>query len=190
MVEREQIREAEAEPIQFEIPADHWYERWRTRWPQVLRENATLGKIVVKGKELPWQLARQALLKIFLPHEDSILENDLSQPAMRLITMFQQHIPVRSGKHRHQGGLAIFVVEGEGYTTVDGVKHPWKAGDLILLPIKPGGVEHQHFNTSPKPARWMAIAPHFYREPLAAITEQVEESPLWKKEYEDVYKKT
>src|SRR5690242_9499378 len=60
--------------------------------------------------------------------------------------VFQHDIHTHSGKHRHQGGLAIFVLEGEGYTEVDGVRIDWEAGDLILLPIKPDGCEHQHFN--------------------------------------------
>jgi hypothetical protein len=63
-----------------------------------------------------------------------------------------------SGKHRHQGGLIIFVLEGHGYTTINGVRHDWQEGDLLLLPMMPEGVEHQHFNSTPgKPARWMAM---------------------------------
>ncbi len=184
MVEREAAREAE--PLQYEIAPDHWYEDLRTKRPAARKEVATQGEVVLKGSKRPWQLARQGLLKMFLPYLP-IPEFKPGDPALAGITMFHQQIPVRSGKHRHQGGLAIFVVEGEGYTIVDGVKHPWKAGDLILLPIKPDGVEHQHFNTYPKPSRWMAIIGQRW-DLLGGQLEQVEESPLWRKEYEEVYK--
>ncbi len=190
MVEREAAREAEAEPTQYEV-GEYWYEVHQ-RQPQVVKDRATQGRVVISGKELPWRLARQGILKRMLP-ENPPIEFTPGDPATQgIMMMFQQQIPVRSGKHRHQGGLAIFVIEGEGYSIVDGVKHPWKAGDLILLTIKRNGVEHQHFNTSPKPSRWMAILPHPFRDVLFYQHQQVEESPLWKKDYEvrqeDIYK--
>lgn len=50
------------------------------------------------------------------------------------------------------------MIEGRGWTVVDGIRHGWEAGDLILLPLKPGGVEHQHFNAEPaKPCVWLGI---------------------------------
>ena len=72
--------------------------------------------------------------------------------------MFVQDIRVHSGKHRHQGGLVIYIIQGEGYSIVDGERHDWEAGDLLLLPVKPGGVEHQHFNKDDAhPAKWIAF---------------------------------
>ncbi len=47
---------------------------------------------------------------------------------------------------------------GEGYSVVDGERLDWEAGDLLLLPLQPGGVEHQHFNRSPdQPVKWIAF---------------------------------
>src|SRR5439155_811034 len=72
--------------------------------------------------------------------------------------VFVQDIRVHSGKHRHQGGLVIYIMEGEGYSVVDGERHDWEAGDLLLLPVKKGGVEHQHFNKDDAhPAKWIAF---------------------------------
>ena len=95
--------------------------------------------------------------------------------------MFVHDIRSHSGRHRHQGGLALFVLEGKGYTTVDGVRHDWEKGDLILLPIKENGVEHQHFNLDPdKPSRWLALAPLPLWDQLGWELTQVEEHPDWK----------
>ena len=60
--------------------------------------------------------------------------------------------------HRHQGGTFIFILGGKGYSTVNGVRHDWEAGDLAILPMVPGGVAHQHFNFEPGvPALWMRV---------------------------------
>ena len=70
---------------------------------------------------------------------------------------FVMDMPTATGKHTHQGGLVIFILEGEGWSVIDGVKETWKAGDLLLLPIRPGGVEHQFFNAVPgQPCRWLS----------------------------------
>jgi mannose-6-phosphate isomerase-like protein (cupin superfamily) len=63
-----------------------------------------------------------------------------------------------SGRHRHQGGLVLFIIEGQGYSTMNGVRYDWKAGDMVLMPLMPEGVEHQHFNlVSGKSSRWLAF---------------------------------
>jgi hypothetical protein len=63
-----------------------------------------------------------------------------------------------SGRHRHQGGLVLFVIEGRGYTVMNGQRYDWKAGDLIVMPLMPEGIEHQHFNLVPdKSSKWLAF---------------------------------
>lgn len=70
---------------------------------------------------------------------------------------FVMDLPVSTGKHTHQGGLVIYVLEGAGWSVLDGVREDWVAGDLLLLPIKAGGVEHQFFNANPgSPCRWLS----------------------------------
>lgn len=44
--------------------------------------------------------------------------------------------------HRHTGAAINYYFQGEGYSVVDGVKHPWKAGDLMLS--APGWAVHNH----------------------------------------------
>ena len=95
-----------------------------------LRERARDGTIVVKGDELPWEQNRNSRSKFYFHRQkpDTALMN---------VTMFVQDIQSHSGEHRHQGGVVIYVLEGEGWTTVDGVEHHWKKGDLLLLPSNP-----------------------------------------------------
>ena len=93
--------------------------------------------------------------------------------------MFKHEVRTKSGKHRHQGGLVIYVLEGKGYSVVDDERIDWEKGDLMLLPLKPQGVEHQHFNLQPgQPALWAAFIPiAILWEHVGAELEQVEESP-------------
>ena len=134
-----------------EVKLENAYERAVNRQQKFIEQQMT-GKLVIHEKDREWFLSRQGRLKFYLE------PSTYSDHALRDWQVFQHDIRKHSGSHRHQGGLVIFCLEGKGYSIVDGVRHDWKAGDLILLPYKPGGVEHQHFNVEPgKPCKWMAF---------------------------------
>lgn len=60
------------------------------------------------------------------------------------------------GKHAHMEAM-LYILEGEGYTVVDGVKVPWKKGSL--LHVQGPQTEHQHFNTGTVPTAMLRFAP-------------------------------
>ncbi len=37
--------------------------------------------------------------------------------------------------HRHTVEAVIYILKGRGYSVIDGIKHPWEAGDLICVPV-------------------------------------------------------
>ncbi len=166
MVEKENLREKEAEVSQL-----HFYE---TMMKDVKERNERLakGKRLLKGKLQPFQQGRQGLIRTYC--HDSM--KDLAADKWAI---FVHEIKTHSGKHRHQGGLTIFVLSGKGYTVVDGVRHDWDPGDLICLPIKKGGVEHQHFNLQNKPSRWLALINNRMQEQIGRFVEQRETAPDW-----------
>ena len=167
MAEREQQRTREAEAQQAPF-YEHVYSMWNERGQQ-----ARTGQVVYRGKDLPWEQGRQARLKwYFHPmRKEAAVSNWL---------FFVQDIKTHSGRHRHQGGLALYVVEGVGWTTVNGVRHDWEEGDLILLPTMPHGVEHQHFNANPgSPCKWLAIIYDPYAQAMSSELDQKEVSPDW-----------
>ena len=113
-------------------------------------ERARTGKVVIKASERPYWVDRMAArCRFYLNHyyEDTV------NPDWR---MFIHDIVTQSGSHRHQGGLALFVIEGKGATYMNGVKYEWEKGDLILLPVVPGEIEHQHINYSGN-AKWISF---------------------------------
>jgi len=72
--------------------------------------------------------------------------------------VFEEQVPGESAKHTHQGGLIIFIKEGNGFSIVDGNRVDYSAGDVLVLPITPGGVEHQHFSIEGEvPFRFVAF---------------------------------
>ncbi len=167
MAEKVRTRAREAEP------EENLYDQSFRMINEEMRKRAQ-GQVIIKGKDRPFQQTRQAMLK-YLLHP-----NDWDKVAVPDWKVFINHIKVHSGRHIHQGGLVLYVLEGKGYTVVDGVKFPWKKNDLILLPIKPGGVEHQHFNEDPdEPAEWMAFSFTPMMEAIAHSMEQKEEHPDW-----------
>ena len=139
-------------------------------------ERATHGQVVVRAKDRPWDVHRQAVIRYYLsPHEP-----ELQHTANQEWDVFLQRLPDRSGKHRHQGGIIIFVVEGSGWSVLEGKRTDWEAGDLLFVPMNPGRVEHQHFNADPtKPASWIAFLYWpFFMHAGSEIT-QVENSPVF-----------
>jgi hypothetical protein len=78
---------------------------------------------------------------------------------------FEQEIPPgsRSGRLRFQGGQVMIILEGRGYTVLDGVKHFWEKDDVVNLPIRGPGIVVQHFNLDPKmPAKFVAVEPNWF----------------------------
>ena len=174
MAQKEIQREVEAE-----IPAEinTIYEEKLRSYPQEIEQNLR-GRKLIKGKQIPFKISRQGISRWYVTDvppspPDAVHYN---------WTLFVQQIPAgaRSGRHVHQGGLNIFVIKGKGYTVIDGVRHDWSTGDLLALPIKKGGVEHQHFNTSDKPYRWLALIYNPYGKVMGRKLEQKELNPFWK----------
>jgi gentisate 1,2-dioxygenase len=74
------------------------------------------------------------------------------------VIFLRDHSGVPSGRHQHQGGIAIFGVEGDGYSVVNGHRFDWSAEDAVLLPIVPGGLDHQHFRArDDRPSKFIGI---------------------------------
>ena len=114
-------------------------------------EQGMNGQIVVRETDREWEQNRQALIKFY------ILEDLFPETALHDWHVFVHDIKRESGKHRHQGGLVLFIIEGRGATEVNDEIIEWEKGDLVLLPMDPNGCEHKHYNRSGEPAKWLAF---------------------------------
>ena len=169
MAELERTRERERPPLQ-----DNPYER-TLKYRREQAERNAHGPIVIKKSERPVFMARQGRLRFFL---DPGFYTEVPLLHWRVFT---HEIRTKSGRHRHQGGLVIYVLDGKGYSIVEGERIDWEKGDLVLLPLNPNEVEHQHFNLHvEKPALWAAFIHIPIQEHLASALEQTENSPEFK----------
>jgi mannose-6-phosphate isomerase class I len=95
--------------------------RWRADW---LKKQMT-GKLLVRANERDFEASRQALLKRYVTFEFT------PEVASTNWSVFLNDVKQHSGRHKHQGGLVLFVIEGNGSTDIDNTRYKWKRGDLI-----------------------------------------------------------
>ena len=119
------------------------------------RERVREARNVVRAKDLPWEQNRFGRMKWYL-------HPSITDTSLRNYVFYMLELPPggRSGRVKQQGNEVILILEGRGYTTIDGVKHPWRAGDCLGLPLKPSGNVVQHFNADPAGrARFVSARP-------------------------------
>lgn len=102
------------------------------------------GLQIVRESELPLEVNRQGLMRWYM-------HPSIKDTAVSTMLFFEQEIPPgsRSGRLKFQGGQVMMILEGAGYTMLNGVKHTWEAGDVLNLPIPSEGIVIQHFNPDP-----------------------------------------
>jgi len=135
---------------------NYWNELIAMRDQQ--RERRKTAVQVVRLSELPLENNEQGLMRWYL--HPAITDTVLST-----LSIYRQEIPPgsRSGRLKFQGAQSLFIVEGHGYTMLDGVKHTWEAGDVVSLPCKRDGIIVQHFNSDPeKLAVFLAVEPNLF----------------------------
>jgi uncharacterized RmlC-like cupin family protein len=165
----ERFRERDPEP-----PGayDRFIERQQARL-----KRAHSGQIVMRRDQVAAENSRQGILRWYLNSQEDP-EDPTAASAIQNWDVFVHDIRRHSGMHRHQGGLVIYVIRGRGYTLVEGERVDWKAGDLLLLPVIPGGVAHQHFNEEPgTPAEWVAFVYRPMHDAIGSYIEQMSEAP-------------
>ena len=126
---------------------DLWEEILKLRDEQ--REHQKKAVWLIKGKDLPWESNKQGIMRWYM-------HPLLKTLCINTMKLFVQEIPPgsRSGRLHHPGNQVMYVLEGRGYTVLDGQKHHWAKNDVVQLPLRVKGVTVQHFNSDPdQPAR-------------------------------------
>ena len=103
---------------------------------------------VVKGKDLTFNDGPQSFSKHFVEPVDGLTQT--------LHLHLEEYAPGgRTQKHGHVNEAAFYILDGTGYEIHDGVRHDWKAGDVVVVP---NNCVHQHFNGDPhRPARALVL---------------------------------
>jgi mannose-6-phosphate isomerase-like protein (cupin superfamily) len=138
-------------------------------------ERGMNGQIVRRDSDIEFESGRQGVLKYYL------MGTNIPEAALQDWMVFVHDVKKESGKHRHQGGLVLFILEGRGATEVNGEVIEWEKGDCVLLPLHPDGVDHKHFNRGAEPAKWLAFLHIPTWDNLASEMTQTEINPDFKK---------
>ncbi|ALK90598.1 MAG: cupin domain-containing protein [Pseudomonadota bacterium] len=141
---------------------------------------------VVHPENMPWEMARQGLLKHLL--------NESMNTRIETVDAYMQVIPPgsKSGKHRHLAEECVYVLEGRGYDLhqdcdveitdtyhwkpqAEVKRYEWEAGDVIYIP--PNTI-HQHFNADPdRPVRLISSINRIFKYCGLNDLEQIENAP-------------
>jgi quercetin dioxygenase-like cupin family protein len=90
--------------------------------------------------------------------------NGFRAKAVAMSTIFEESPHSASHSHTHTEAM-LYVLEGHGYSLIDGARHDWEAGDAVHVP--PRMTHHGHFNESDSRARTLRIEfgiRYFYEE--------------------------
>ena len=106
------------------------------------------------------------------------LEHDVHSRRRHHARAHSSQMPVGTYKkaHRHGPDFHVFAVTGHGYSLLwyegekDFVRIDWRHG-WVFAP--PDGMFHQHFNTAPDPARYLAVAFGSLRYPVTTDKRRV-----------------
>jgi gentisate 1,2-dioxygenase len=114
---------------------------WLLRLRDYQRQHQRNGAWLIKGKDLPWEHNQQGKMKWYL-------HPAIEDTSIRSMLFFMQEIPPggRSGVQKTPGGQVLYILQGRGYTLLDGVRHDWEAEDVVNIPIRANGVHVQHVN--------------------------------------------
>ena len=162
-MERERIKEPEAIPDSDYDKTIRHYQEWMERQKS--------GQLLIRGDDCEFQQSRQGLIRYYL---NAVFEHT----ALSSWGVFEHIIKRQSGRHKHQGGIIIYVLEGEGMTETNGKILDWQEGDLLLLPVQPDGSVHQHWNKdASKGCRWVAFRDLLMARYIANAIDQVSDTP-------------
>lgn len=121
----------------------------RNLWDELMgmrdeqRKNQEGAVWLIKGKDIPFENSKMGNLRWYMHPR-------LKTPCINTLMIYVQEIEPngRSARFHHPGNQVIYIMQGEGYTALDGQNHHWAKGDVVQLPLRVKGTTVQHFNTS------------------------------------------
>ncbi len=124
----------------------NFYDGWLGFWDDEQKERAEARKFIHE-EELEWVRTKQdyrAALTV-------ARENGFITAGAQMIG----EIPAgwHTGKHSH-GEEGIFILDGEGFTILDGKRYDWDTGSCLFMPY---GLVHQHFNSGHRTVRYLSV---------------------------------
>jgi len=104
----------------------------------------------------PTEMSQHGHRDFMRPLMDRPGKNGFQNKEVEISNTMGDQVGHHGGKHAHMEAV-LYMLEGEGYSEVDGVKVPWKKGSL--LHVQGPQTPHQHFNSGDVRVEMLRAAP-------------------------------
>lgn len=124
---------------------DSFYDDWLKYWDEE-QEERRKAKIYLNEEDLEWVRTKQDWRAALLcAREIGFITSGVAMLS---------EIPRgwHTGKHSH-GEEAIYIVQGKGFSVVDGLRYDWETGSCLFMPYRS---VHQHFNLGEETVRYFS----------------------------------
>lgn len=124
----------------------NFYDKWLRYWDEG-KEARAKASIVIHEEDLEWVRTKQDYRAALLCSP----ENGFFTTG----NAYLGEIPrsCNTGKHSH-GEESIFILEGQGFSVVDGKRYDWGERSCLFMPY---GSVHQHYNDGDKKVRYLSV---------------------------------
>lgn len=123
-----------------------FYDDWLQAGAEI-REAFRRSPVIARDADIPWESTRQ-------DHRVKLMiSNDRGFPTMGGVVLKAEIPPGwHTGSHSH-GEESIHILEGSGFSVVDGRRFDWGPGSTVQIPYR---AVHQHFNTGEGPVLYLS----------------------------------
>lgn len=125
---------------------ENFYDKWLKSWDEEEAERSAAKKFLPE-EEQEWVRTKQDYKAALLCGR----ENGFMTAGAVVLAIIPRGW--NTGKHAH-GEEAIFIVQGKGFTVLDGQRYDWDAGSCLFMPY---GSVHQHFNSGEEEVRYLSM---------------------------------
>ncbi len=123
----------------------NFYDDWLRYWDEE-QEERKKAKLYINEEDLEWVRTKQDWrVALLCAPEIGFVSSGVSMIA---------EIPRgwHTGRHSH-GEEAMYIVQGNGFSVVDGLRYDWETGSCLFMPY---GSVHQHFNSGEETVRYFS----------------------------------
>lgn len=141
----------------------NFYDKWLKFWDEE-EEQRDKARKVIHEEELEWISTKQDKRVALLAAPEN---GFYTQGGVTMLV----EIPVgwRTGKCSG-GEVAIYIIEGEGCSVIDGLRYDWEKGATVWIPF---GAVYKHYNAGDKPVRFL-VANAIHLERFAGLAKLVQ----------------
>lgn len=131
-----------------------FYDEWLGYWDEAEEERRT-GRRSTHEEDLVWEETPQDAKAALL------IAPEIGYRTWGSVTALAEIPPGHSTGAVKRGEEAVFFLDGEGFSIIDGIRYDWRKYSALAIPF---GTSRQHFNTSDVPVRYVsALAVHLER---------------------------